>query len=151
MYSLNSTQNPQTSQDVTIEAWDSDLLSSPTQRIKTRHKEHWINLRSTDVLSPSASPTVEDPQEEDPVDPQEEDLADLQEEEEIADPQEEEETADLQEEDLQEEDPRPETIPTRNQMLAANFPKQTFMFPTSHSHSMRRSLENTLRITRLTN
>jgi len=116
-----------------------------------------------DVLSPSASPAVEVPQEEVPQEEvpqeevlQEEEAADLQEdtpqEEEAADLQE-EEAADLQEEtDLQEEDPtQEETTPTRNQMSAASFPRPTSMYPTSHSPSMRRSLENTLRIIKSTN
>jgi len=74
-----------------------------------------------------------------------------------------EETTNLLVEDLQDaEDPTPETqettttttitiITTRNQMLAANSPKPTSMFPTFLFPSMRRNLGNTSKITRSTN
>jgi len=113
------------------------------------------------VLSPSASLIAEAPQEEETADPLAEEVPQEVPQE---DTPQEEETADLPTEDLQDvEDQGPETTTaaaataaatttttSRNQMSAASFPRPTFMYPTSHSPSMRRSLENTLRITKST-
>jgi len=157
MSSLNSILNPPISQETKEEARDLDSSNSTTPRIKTKLSALWINLKLTEDLSPSVSPTKEEaPLPEETTDLQEETTDPLEETETEAETEAEMEAEMEAETTTEEAETITETIETEeitetaettteiteieettteNQMYLANNPLLTSMSPTSLSPS----------------
>lgn len=141
MYFQSSILKLLTSQETTEEAKDSDLLNSPTPRIKTKLSVLWTNLKLTEDSSPSASPTKEEATTITTEKDLQEETTDLQEETEM----EAETEAEMEAEITEEGDQRLEEITTtENQTYLANNPRLTSMSPTSLFPSLKPSWKSFL-------